>query len=230
MDLPFYLAMTPGEFQAAKTLPQHVGWMSCHFSLFTSGLSNFPRELPQGSLLIFDDSSPMAGHDIGRIYDELEEFLTKNPADGLLMDFQRAPTEDVLKLVKRLCKLPFPVAVTEGYGAELSCAIFLPPCPGYVPLEEYIEKYKGRDIWLEVACSTHTLTLTEDGCQIEDNTSQELFPHKEEKLCCHYDIQLENGKALFYLKRTKDDVRSLLEQAELLGIRKAVGLYQELEK
>lgn len=230
MDLPFYLAMTPGEFQGAAVLPRNTGWMSCHFSAFTSGLSNFPQKLPQGSLLILDDSVPMAGHDPGRIYSELEDFLSGCPVDGLLLDFQREPTVEMLGLAKKLSSLPCPVAVTERYAKELSCAVFLPPCPAYVPLEEYIGSRKGGDIWLEVGLTSHTLTLTEAGCQIEDSTACQVFPHAEEKLCCHYDMQTEESKAIFSLKREKEDVVSLLAQAEHLKIRKAVGLYQELGK
>ena len=228
MDLPVYLAMTPGEFQGAQALPRHTGWMSCHFSAFTSGLSGLPRQLPEGSILILDDALPMAEHDSNRIAEELAQFLNTNTIDGLLLDFQREPTRQAHLLAEQLTSLPCPVAMPEAYAANRSCAVFLPPCPGYVPLGEYVKKWDGRSIWLEIALSSHQLILTETGCQIEERSFDFAPAYEDEKLCCHYDMTLEADRAIFHLCRTRDDLQSLLTQAQGLGICKAVGLYQEL--
>lgn len=229
MDLPIYLAMTAGEFRQVDPLPEHPGWMSCHFSSASTGLSNLPERLPKGSLLILDDSVPMADHDADRIHQELEELLGKVSVDGLLLDLQRPPEEKTLRLVKALSSLPCPVAVTEDYAKTLSCAVFLAPCPAYMSLEEHLEKWKGREIWLEAALSSHTLTLTEAGCKIEDGCVSEAFPHWDEKLCCHYDMAVLADRAVFSLARTGEDLSSHIAAAGALGVKRVVGLYQELK-
>lgn len=230
MDLPIYLAMTAHEFRQAEVLPERVGWMSCHFSVHSSGLSNLPAQLPAGSLLILDDSQPMAEHDAGRIWEELVKFLENVPVDGLLLDLQRDPEEKMLQLVEKLGALPCPVAVTESYGDLCSCGVFIAPCPAYVPLEDHLQKWKGRDIWLEVAAGKHTLMLTEAGCTVEDGCACDAFPHAEKALCCHYNMRVEKDRAVFSLARTKEDIALLLDMAKKLGVQKAVGLFQELGK
>ena len=48
------LAMTAAELGAAP-LPSHPAWMACHFSPYSTGLTNLPPKLPQDSLLILND-------------------------------------------------------------------------------------------------------------------------------------------------------------------------------
>ena len=47
-----FLAMTAAEIQGTETLPPKTAWMACHFSPYSTGLSNLPKALPPGLSLI----------------------------------------------------------------------------------------------------------------------------------------------------------------------------------
>ena len=63
MAITPFLAMTATEMYRNTSLPEKTAWMACHFSPYGLGLSNLPKELPPGSLLIVDDITPPHGHD-----------------------------------------------------------------------------------------------------------------------------------------------------------------------
>ena len=63
MALTLYLAMTAAELQNCRQIPEHIAWMACHFSPYSSGISNVPVQLPAGSVLILNDRIPPQGHD-----------------------------------------------------------------------------------------------------------------------------------------------------------------------
>ena len=52
MAITPFLAMTAAEIEHSTPLPPNVAWMACHFSPYGAGLSNLPKNLPAGSLLI----------------------------------------------------------------------------------------------------------------------------------------------------------------------------------
>jgi DNA-binding NarL/FixJ family response regulator len=58
-----FLAMTAAEIRNISVFPGKIAWMACHFSPFGLGLSNLPRALPVGSLLMVDDVTPPRRHD-----------------------------------------------------------------------------------------------------------------------------------------------------------------------
>ena len=224
------LAMTAGEFRNFPKVSGPVGWMSALFSPYGTGLSNLPRQLPEGSLLILSDLTPMAGHDPQRICEDLRQCIQALACDALLLDFQR-PWEETLQQLARdiLQALPCPVAVSEGYGRDLDCPVFLPPVPPDQPLSDYLAPWQGREIWLELALGGDILTLTEEGCQrtsLPRQTGREGF--SDPALHCHYQIETPPGQALFSLWRTHEDLAALLEAAEAYGVTRAVGLWQEL--
>ena len=41
-----FLAMTAAEIRGTETLPPKTAWMACHFSPYSTGLSNLPKDLP----------------------------------------------------------------------------------------------------------------------------------------------------------------------------------------
>ena len=76
------------------------------------------------------------------------------------------------------------------------------------------------------------ITLTENGSVITPLSPAEV-PEKgqtEEALHCHYHVTLKDNAAEFTLWRTREDLASLLEEAQQLGIFTSVGLFQEFFK
>ena len=230
MSLPVYLALTGAEFPHRSANCQNFAYMACHFSPYGTGLSNLPRELPAGCLLILNDRIPVFFHDPKRICQELCQIVEKLGCEGILLDFQRPGDKRTQEIARAVVDaLPCPVAVTECYARELSCPVFLCP-PLYITPEESIAKWPGREIWLELGLWSQVLTLTEDGCTIgpvlpiEDRS--DFFLSQE--LCCGYRVEVWEEKAEFTLQRRLDDIQILLNRLCDSQVTRAVGLYQEL--
>lgn len=120
--------------------------------------------------------------------------------------------------------------MSEPYAGGLDCPIFLPPAPLDVPLSDHLVPWKGREIWLELALDGVIITLTPEGAGTAPLPISEKPEdgHGEETLHCHYHIQLQEEQAKFTLFRTPEDLETLLDEAEKLGVTNAIGLYQEL--
>lgn len=177
-------------------------------------------------MLILDDSTPMDGHDPAQILKELSAQLEKHRCRCLLLDFQRPGIAAQAELARLLTeRLPCPVGVSDLYARELGCPVFLSPAPPDVPLKAHLAPWTGREIWLDAALDGITLILAENGCTA---TPLSDFPErglKDDKLHCHYTVE---SPATFHLWRTRDDLDALLKEAEMLGVTKTVGLWQEL--
>lgn len=229
MAITPFLAMTASELEKCTHLPSKIAWMACHFSPYGRGLSNLPPALPEGSLLIVDDMTPIHGHDPEIITQQLMEVTNQQTLTAILLDFQRRESPEEAELAAYLTQaLPCPVIVSECYADHSS--IFLSPVPLSVPLQNHLSPWKGNDIWLDLGCWGEILTLTEAGCQISPLPPWEL-PEEgfcEESLHCHYRITEKNTAIEFTLWRTEEDLQELLEEAEELGVYHTVGLYQEL--
>ena len=151
MVLALYLAQTATEM-AGNPQPENFAYLACHFSPGGKGLSNLPFPLPQGAMLILDDSTPMDGHDPDLILQQLSGLIQENQCKYLLLDFQRRDVPGQGELAKRLCSsLSCPVGVSEIYAEGLSCPVFLPPVPPDRPLSAYLAPWHGREVWLEAA-------------------------------------------------------------------------------
>ena len=230
MAIPLYLAKTAAEFATNAEQPEKLAWMACHFSPYGTGLTNLPPQLPDGSLLILNDRTPVHGHDAKRIRETLEEAVTQLSCCGLLLDFQRPDCPETEIIVKELLTLPCPVCVSDLYARELDCPIFLPPVPLTVPVEEYLSPWQGREIWLEAATGCVSFTVTENGCSVSPFQQKGDFPFRDERLHCHYRTELRDDSAIFHVSRSKADLVALLEESSSFGVAKAVGLWQELER
>lgn len=229
MAITGYLAMTAAEFRNFPAKKQPIAWMACHFSPYGTALSNLPTVLPEGSLLILNDRTPICGHDPELIGCQLALLTEKFSCGGLLLDFQRPDEPETAALVKHLLQhLPCPTAVSHFYSKELDCPVFLPPVPIDAPVEEYLTPWAGRDIWLDVSLDGCALELTESGCTQKSLSDPIEGGHADEALCCHYQIEITPTSAVFRLHRTESDLTQLLRRAEPLGVTHAVGLYQEL--
>ena len=225
-----YLAMTAAEFHSVRQLPGKLAWMACHFSPYTTGLTNLPQNLPSGSMLIINDRIPPMNNEPQQVYLELAQILKTQKCSALLLDFQRPDNEKTAAMASELIQLPCPVAVSQDYAAGLTCPVFLPPVPVDQPLQEYLAPYLGREIWLELALDAVEITVTGDGAQRSPiQPSAGAMAHHCRELFCHYNIAVSNDKAVFTLQRTKEDLTDLLTQAKQLGVTQTVGLWQELK-
>lgn len=226
-----YLAMTAAEIANNPDLPPNIGWMACHFSPYGTGLSNMPPELPEESLLILNDRTPIHGHDPEQIAAQLCACMEELHCAALLLDFQRPDCEETKALIKFLLQaIKRPVVVSDVYAEEQDCPVFLPPVPPSVGLETYFSPWKSRDIWLEIGLDGEQITLTEQGSisiPLPHLTAHETG-FSDSKLHCHYKIDVTDTQAQFTLWRSKEDLEDLLSEAEAFGIAATVGLFQEL--
>ena len=231
MALPLYLAMTAAELFCASELPPYCGYMACHFSPYSTGLSNFPPALPEGSVLILNDRTPAHGHDPDLIAQQLSRCVEEHSTCGILLDFQRPGCSEISKIAQAIVHhAPCPVAVSPDYSQQLSCPVFLPPPPLNCLLRDYIAPWQDRELWLEAALDRRQIILTAQGCSISTDAPEPTtaYPFTDPLLHCHYRIETTQDQAHFLLQRTSDDLNNLLQEAGSLGITKAIGLYQEL--
>ncbi len=149
---------------------------------------------------------------------------------GLLLDFQRPACGESEAIVEELLKLPCPVCVSDPYAGEEHCPVFLPPVPPNMAAEEYLLPWQGREIWLDAALTGLCITITEKDAAVlhSGNFDCSSFPFTDEKLHCHYKMDIQQDSCQVYLQRSKEDLFQLLQDAEACGVTTAVGLYQEL--
>jgi hypothetical protein len=227
-----YLAYTAGELQGG-TQEGKLAYMACHFSLYTTGLSNLPEKMPAGSMLILNDQIPISGHAPHRIADQLQETMESFSCDSLLLDFQRPGNEETAQLCHLLAaQMNCPLGISHHYASSIDCAVFLPPPLLDMPLLEHIKPWQGRKIWLEAALEAAEFTITADGCKVSplpyEPPQGESFI--DEALHCRYRCEVDSSEIRFHLYRTADQLDALMEEAASLGIEKAIGLYQQLGK
>lgn len=233
MALPLYLAMTAAEMGGNTVFPGKTGYMACHFSPYGTGLSNLPKAMPPEGMLILNDRIPICGHDKRMITNQLAELTDIHSCACILLDFQRPEVEETAELAHSIVQaLSCPVGVAELYARQLNCPIFLPPVPLDISLGEYLAPWEGREVWLEAALETSEITLTEEGCTTSPLPGGVLTDgcHRDCTLHCHYEISISPEHARFTLHRAREDLDALLEEAETLGVTRAVGLWQELGK
>lgn len=230
MGLPLYLAMTEAEIRGSTRVPSDLAYMACHFSPYSTGLSNCPGYLPEGSLLILNDRTPISGHDPVRIAQELCMAAGKFSCRGILIDFQRPEEEQLHDVVRHICRnAPCRVGVSHLYALEADCAVFLPPVPPDTVLDDYFASWNGREIWLDISPEGTVISLNENGSRTEP-LPLALCPDSgftEPNLHCHYRIETDR-EARFTLFRTQEDLLDLIADAERKGVTLCAGLFQEL--
>ncbi len=230
MKIPLYLSLTAAEFRICPELPTHSAWMACHFSPYGTGLTNLPRKLPEGALLILNDRTPIQCHDPKQVCDTLLTVAEQFQCRGILLDLQRPDCPQAAAIAAEAAKLPCPVIVSELYAKYLSCPVFLPPPPLQKPIRQYLSPWQGREIWLEAALDSAVITVTRSGstCLPHPYEAQTHFPFSDDDLHCRYRMVTAEDRVCFTLQRSREDVNALLEEAEAFGVAGAVGLWQEL--
>ncbi len=225
MGLPVYLAMTGAEFEAWGGTVQGPAWMACHFSPYGQGITNLPPALPENAMLILNDRIPWSGQDPETV---LRQLLAL-PGECLLLDLQRGKNPEALNLIEKICQgFDRPVGVSESFGRDLSCAVFLPPVPPDTVLADYLRPWQGREIWLELELNRVLWTVTEQGAVAGPLDAVPETGFRDRELCCHYSVSVREDRADFSLWRAREDLDDLLDQAQVLGVTRAVGLWQEL--
>lgn len=205
--------------------------MSCHFSPCNTGLSNFPQSLPEGAMLILNDSTPANGHDPELIGRQLAEICEMWKCSYVLLDLQRPVNGLTCQIAAAVfSSVSCPVAISEGYADQLACPVFLSAPPVDRPLAQWLHPWQGREIWLEAALDATVITLQKTGSTRGQASpcDPSLLPHRSEQLHCHYRIDAKPEQICFTLQRLPGDLAALMKEAEALGVAGAVGLYQEL--
>lgn len=224
-----FLAMTAREME--EYLPERFAYLSCHFSPYSTALSNIPLQMPKNSILLLDDSMPVQGHDPVQVIHQLQGLVKKFSVKAVLLDFQQAMNPEMQSMASSIIDgVSCPAAITPPYATALNHPVFLSPTPVNVPLPDYLRPWQGRDIYLEIANERLQITVTENGAKTESfpGGDAESLPHKNEKLHCHYETRVFSDKVVFTLQRTVEDLEVLTEEAYHLGVKAVVGLYQEL--
>lgn len=231
MEKVEFLAMTGAEFARCEEKPEKIAWMACHFSPYSTGLSNLPTTLPDGSMLIVNDRIPISNHDPDLIAQQLCDMVSDFSCCAVLLDFQRPDCGEIRQVVQAVLKgLSCPVGVSHLYAKDMTCPVFLPPPELDVPLDRHLAPWDGREIWLEAALDMAQLTVTEKGCTSlplpYSPPDGEFF--RDDALCCSYRCEIKDNSAVFTLWRTPENLADLLTQAQASGIRRTIGLYQQL--
>lgn len=229
MKIPTYLAMTGSELSEAGPLPCPAALLGCHFDSRGPGLTGLPEALPEGSMLILDDSVLPEGLDSDRVLGQLSEFTEAFRCTGVLLDFQRPVTPSLFRLAELLTEaLPCPAAVSEAYADSLSCPVFVAAPPAHVSLERHLARWKGRELWLELAPAPETAAVTASGTVFTPLPGLPEAGGIKADPDCRCRIALTEDSAVFTLFRNREDLAALLTRAEALGVTRAVGLWQEL--
>lgn len=223
--MPLYLAMTAAEISGCQQLPEPLAYMACHFSPYSTGLSNLPGALPKGSMVILNDRIPICGHDPRRVAEQLGQLCEELEAESLLLDLQRTD-ENMHAIIAQILKdRVCPVGVSELYAKDFDCPVFLSAPPLHIPLAEYAAPWEGHEIWLEAATDQYAYGVSETACVslYADYTA----PLPCGDLCCHYGFHEEKDRLVIALERTWEDLQMLMKDD---SITKSIGLYQQLGK
>lgn len=231
MGLPLFLAMNAREI-AQVPIRMPIGWMACHFSPCSEGLTNFPLWIPPGSILIIDDFFPCQGHSALQVATQVKGAVSRLECKSVLLDFQRPPSQESLAIIAAIQDaVTCPVAVSHLYGQYTQGPVFLPPCPLYRPLEDHLSPWNGREIWLEISPCRQQICVTEKGTTFSDicNIVPSTEGFYDEHLRCHYIIQAEPAQVTFTLFDTDETMTLKLEHAHSLKVTQAIGLWQEFQ-
>ena len=229
MGLSIYLAMTAWEYYNCDAPPEFPAWMACHFSSSGSGLSNIPAHFPTGGILMLNDQIPPANHSPNQVAQQLMQAVEAFSPRGVILDFQRpfhSQCQDIARKIAAM--LPCPVAITDTYRQDWSGPLFLPPIPPGKNIETYLQKWQGREIWLEITKTAERLIVDKNGCTRQPMNQLPGMPvFQDDRLFCHYSTDISQNQAVFSLWRTDEDLAQMLACAKALGVTAAVGLYQE---
>lgn len=230
MDLQCYIAFTAAEIYAADHIICTPAWMACHFSTYHTGLSNLPQRLTPDSMVIVNDRTPPHKHDKQLIVEQLNRLADTLRVQCFLLDFQRKEQDETHEIAQYLsANLNRPTGISEAYGQTGSGPVFVSMPPPHGSLTQHMEKLRDRELWLELATEEELAVVDSNGCSF---FSGEIMPHSDQlfydkTLHSKYCLQLDSSSAKFHIRRDEHCIAGILEEAKKLGIKKAVGLYQQ---
>jgi hypothetical protein len=106
--------------------------------------------------------------------------------------------------------------------------VFLPSPSITTPLEEHLQPWLARKIWLEIA-PEETFFRVDTACCVQLSNELPLpCPHWDEGLHCRYGMDVQEDHIDFFLQRDLMSLESLMAEAKALGVQRFVGLYQQL--
>jgi hypothetical protein len=230
MDFGCYLAMTAGEFSAWEQIDAKPAWMACHYASYGTGLSNLPRMLPQGAMVVVNDRIPPAGHTASLITEQLQQLCREASVEAVLLDLQRPGFSENEALVRAVVEaLPCPVGVSSLYAQAVACPVFVSCPPPHVTLAAQLAPWEGRELWLELATETEQAVVTAEGADFSASPIDNIpLAFTDEKLHCRYGTRVLADRAVFTLQRGQQELAALLREAKLLGVSRVIGLYQQL--
>lgn len=228
MPIRRYLAMTEGEFRRGVS-PPYPAYLACCFAPFGPGITPPPRTLPRGCALILTDRIEPSFHDPELAARQIHTFARQLQARAIVLDLQRPGHELNRATVRAVStRAPCSVVVSAAYG-DAADAPVLVSVPAGIALEDALQPWAGRPVWLEMGMSGAQLELTGQGCRRKEAAGILPCPGdpEDKDLCCRYRTAVEADKATFYLYETLETWEEKLLLAEKLGIENAIGLYQE---
>lgn len=230
MDFSIYLAFTGAEWAYMNNYGGKAAWMACRFSPSGRGISGVPPALPPGSMLMLTDETPVQDHDPKQVAEEIARAVDTLGCGRVLMDFQREKSEKYCEIVSAVAAaVRCPVGVSELYAREGDFPVLLSAPPLWTPLSQHLEKWAGREIWLEAVVEDGVVTVTGEGSRYESCPA--YLPENSlihQGLHLRYWVQPKGQSALFHLRRDRQQLDALLQEAQALGVQTAVGLYQQL--
>jgi hypothetical protein len=228
MEFPLFLAMTAAEIAGNASLPPKLAYLSCRFALDADGICGLPETLPEGSILMLSDETPISHHDPQLVARQLQEAVQRLACRYLVLDLQRCASTLGRQIVEAVAqRAGCCVVVSEAYAAGNELPVLVAPPPLWTPVQPYLERWKGRRLWLEAVCEAACVTVSQQGSRYEPGYySAEAHSFTDRDLCISYSIKCGSDRVEFYLHRGRPQLEALLCKVE--GLEGAIGLYQQL--
>ena len=224
-----YLAMTEAEIRRQASLPPRMGYLSCCFSPYGLGLMGVPQHLPPGNVLLLTDRIEPVHHAPVLVARQLHAAAVRLHSAAIVLDLQRPDNIHSNRIAGAVAQgPPCPVVISQDYARDLPVGVLM-RVPVGIALEDAITPWQGREMWLEMGMDRAVLEITEQGCTRREPAPFQPDPSdlEDRDLCCRYRLELRQDRADFCLYETVDTWQEKLRKAETLGIRNAIGLYQE---
>lgn len=220
-----YLAMTAADAAFSGQDPGKPAWMACRFSPAGTALENLPEGLPEGAILMLDDSREPKEEVVAEAVFRLRMACQQLTVRGLLLDFLRRGNPVLAQLAKHLREeLNCMVAAPAEYAGD--GAVFLPSPPLHKPLSEYLAPWQGRQIVLELAQENQCWRITPEGSTLTGETAGDTDAENRD-LHVRWGIRRERDALRVSLRRGLPELEALEAEAARLGVPIGIGLYQD---
>jgi hypothetical protein len=206
--------------------------MACHFSPYGLGLSNLPRQLPEGAVILVSDRIPPGGHDAGVVVSQLEELAQQFHPKAIVLDLERTGDDFCAELAAKCDSISgTETVVAAAYAEGLQCSVFLGAAQLWTPAEQWLRPWSGRRIWAECVLQRALVRITEDGAVYRElpwePPRQEVLADGQQAVV--YGVREQADAVEVMLWRGKEQLALWMEKLEKLGVEHFLGLYQQLK-